>query len=212
VKYHYQEGNRDKLSKENPHGETCFVAEAMLLDLAKAGDEQAYGCLIEPYMRKAYHMALRITHNREDAEDAAQQGFLNAYSHIHQFQSQSKFSSWLLRIVINEALTKIRQRKSQDRYLSYDDITGEGSKACEIPCTGEAFHPDVLYAKAERGRVLRNAIDSLYSTSRIVVRLLGLEERQTDEAARMLQLSRSAVKTRYARARQQLRECLAERI
>jgi RNA polymerase sigma-70 factor, ECF subfamily len=197
---------------ERSSDEACATDEALLVELAQGGDEKAYGRLVEPYMRKAYHMALKITRNREDAEDAAQQGFLNGYAHIHQFNGQAKFSSWLLRIVINEALTKIRQRKAQDHYLSYDGVPEHGLDISKAPFAGDAFHPEVLFAKAERGRLLRNAIDGLQRTSAIVVRLLGLEEKQTGEAARMLNLSRSAVKTRYARARQELRGCLAERV
>jgi RNA polymerase sigma-70 factor (ECF subfamily) len=197
---------------ERSSDETCAPDEALLVELAQGGNEKAYGRLVEPYMRKAYHMALKITRNREDAEDAAQQGFLNGYAHIHQFNGQAKFSSWLLRIVINEALTKIRQRKAQDHYLSYDGVPEQGLDISKAPFAGDAFHPEVLFATAERGRLLRNAIDGLQRTSAIVVRLLGLEEKQTGEAARMLNLSRSAVKTRYARARQELRGCLAERV
>jgi RNA polymerase sigma-70 factor (ECF subfamily) len=189
-----------------------LTEELALVEQAKGGDEQAFGRLVEPYMRKAYHMALKITRNREDAEDAAQQGFLNGYAHIHQFQGQSKFSSWLLRIVINEALTKIRQRKTQDHYLSYEGAAAEGPDLSDVLPAGDAFQPEVLYSRAERRRVLRMAIDGLQSTSKIVVRMLGLEEKKTKEAARALNLTRSAVKTRYARARQELRECLAERI
>jgi RNA polymerase sigma-70 factor, ECF subfamily len=203
--------NQTQDSEKNSEG-ACATDEATLVELAQGGDEKAYGRLVEPYMRKAYHMALKITRNREDAEDAAQQGFMNGYAHINQFNGQSKFSSWLLRIVINEALTKIRQRKAQDHYLSYEGVPEEGLDISKAPFAGDAFHPEVLFARAERGRLLRNAIDSLQRTSAIVVRLLGLEEKQTSEAARMLNLSRSAVKTRYARARQELRSCLAERI
>jgi RNA polymerase sigma-70 factor, ECF subfamily len=212
VKYDRTECNKKELQSEKVNREVCFGDELMLVEQAKAGDEKAFGRLVEPYMQKAYHMALKITRNREDAEDAAQQGFLNGYAHIHQFHEQSKFSSWLLRIVINEALTKIRQRKLQDHYLSYDSIAGEGSDVPQVLRAGDAFHPEVLYSRTERGRLLRKAIDSLKSTSRIVVWMLGLEEKHTNEAAQALNLTRSAVKTRYARARQELRECLAERI
>lgn len=212
MKYAQQESNRNELQSEEENTEICLTDERMLVEQAKAGEEGAFGRLIEPYMRKAYHMALNITRNREDAEDAAQQGFLNGYAHIQQYQGQSKFSSWLLRIVINEALTKIRERKYQDHHLSYAGVAGEESDISDTLRADDAFHPEVLYAKAERGRVLRKAIGSLQTTLRVVVWMVGLEEKRTGETARILNLSRSAVKTRYGRARQQLRECLAERI
>src|SRR5713101_2297959 len=134
-------------------------------------------------MQKAFHVALKITRNREHAEAAAQQGFLSGYAHVHQFQGQSKFSSWLLRFVINEAVTKIRQRKHQGHYLSYDGVPGDGSEVSDALGAGDAFHPEALYSIPERRRVLGKAIDSLRSASRIVVQMLGLEEKQTDEVA-----------------------------
>jgi RNA polymerase sigma-70 factor (ECF subfamily) len=164
-------------------------------------------------MRKAYHVALKITGNREDAEDAAQQTLLKAYAHIDQFHGDARFSSWLIRIAINEARMKVRKRRSEDCYLSYDVSTpGRNPSTVEMLCAGESSHPEVLYSKGETQRVLREAIDGLRSSSRVVVWLLGLQERQTKEAAKILNLSESAVKTRFLRARQQLRECLTERI
>src|ERR1700689_4069087 len=101
------------------------VDELDLVKRAQAGDDTAFASLIQPYIRKAYHVALKITRNREDAEDASQQSLLNAYAHIHQFRGQSRFSSWLTRIAMNEALIKVRKRRSEDHYLSYENHTGE---------------------------------------------------------------------------------------
>jgi RNA polymerase sigma-70 factor (ECF subfamily) len=186
--------------------------EMNLVRQAQAGDDRAFARLLAPYMRKAYHMALKITRNREDAEDAAQQCFLNAYSHIGQFNGQSRFSSWLLRIAINEALIRVRKRRSEDHHLSYESNVAEEPSQLQLLRASDASHPEFLYSKSESKRALREAIDGLGSTSRVVVWLLGLQERQTKEAANILKLSQSAVKTRFSRACQQLRECLAERI
>jgi len=189
------------------------IDESLLVLQAQSGDSAAFAKLIRPYMRKAYHVALKITGNREDAEDAAQQTLLKAYAHIDQFHGDARFSSWLIRIAINEARMKVRKRRSEDCYLSYDVSTpGRGPSKVEMLCAGESSHPEVLYSKVETQRVLREAIGGLRSSSRVVVWLLGLQERQTKEAAKILNLSESAVKTRFLRARQQLRECLAERV
>lgn len=198
---------------EETLSEASGPAEEMkLVRQAQNGDDRAFARLLAPYMRKAYHMALKITRNREDAEDAAQQCFLNAYSHIGQFNGQSRFSSWLLRIAINEALIRVRKRRSEDHHLSYEGNVTEEPSQLEMLRASDTSHPEFLYSKSENQRVLREAIDGLGSTSRVVVWLLGLQERQTKEAANILKLSQSAVKTRFSRARQQLRECLAERI
>lgn len=194
------------------HTEPQFDDELALVTQARAGDNAAFSKLVRPYMRKAYHVALKITGNREDAEDAAQQTLLKAYAHIDQFHGDARFSSWLIRIAINEARMKVRKRRSEDFYLSYDVAPERGISPLEMLCAGESSHPEALYSRRETQRVLREAIDELRSSSRVVVWLLGLQERQTKEAAKILNLSESAVKTRFLRARQQLRECLADRM
>jgi RNA polymerase sigma-70 factor (ECF subfamily) len=186
--------------------------ELQLVRRAQSGDKNAFATLIQPYVRKAYHVALKITRNREDAEDASQQGLLNAYAHIHQFRGQSRFSSWLMRIAMNEALIKVRKRRSEDHYLSYDNGSGDEPSPVQMLSAGDAYHPEKLYSTAEDHRALREAIDGLGSGARVVVWLLGMQEWQAKEAASVLKLSQSAVKTRFSRARQQLRECLAERM
>jgi RNA polymerase sigma-70 factor (ECF subfamily) len=186
--------------------------ELHLVKRAQSGDKSAFGSLIQPYIRKAYHVALKITRNREDAEDASQQSLLNAYAHIHQFRGQSRFSSWLMRIAMNEALIKVRKRRSEDHYLTYENSNGDEPSPVQMLSAGDAYHPEKLYSKAEDHRALREAINGLGSGSRVVVWLLGMQEWQAKEAATVLKLSQSAVKTRFSRARQQLRECLAERV
>ncbi len=186
--------------------------ELELVKQAQEGDDSAFARLLEPHILEAYHIALRITRNREDAEDASQQSFLNAYEHLDQFRGQSRFSTWLMRIAMNEALGKVRKRRSEDHRFLYQDSEGDEANPIEMLRAGDALHPDVLYSQAENQRILREAIDSLGATSRGVVWLLGLEEHRSKEAAAILNLSQAAVKTRFCRARRQLRECLAERV
>src|SRR5271155_2810338 len=118
--------------------------ELELVRRAQAGDDTAFASLIQPYIRKAYHVALKITRNREDAEDASQQSLLNAYAHIHQFRGQSRFLSWLTRIAMNEALIKVRKRRSEDHYLSYENNMGEEPSPVQLLSAGDAYHPEKL--------------------------------------------------------------------
>ncbi len=205
-------GEAKSRSVSESHSELQLEDEVVLVSRARAGDNAAFSRLVRPYMRKAYHVALKITGNREDAEDAAQQTLLKAYAHIDQFHGDARFSSWLIRIAINEARMKVRKRRSEDFYLSYDVAPDRGVSPLDMLCAEESSHPEALYSRRETQRVLRDAIDGLRSSSRVVVWLLGLQERQTKEAAKILNLSESAVKTRFLRARQQLRECLADRM
>jgi RNA polymerase sigma-70 factor, ECF subfamily len=184
---------------------------SVLVARAQAGDELAFSGLVQPHMRKIYHVALRITRNREDAEDASQQTLLKAFANIGQFHGASQFSTWLIRIAMNEALMAIRKRHSEDSHLCYADPSGESTLLQNL-CAADSAQPEVLYVESENRRLLREAIGSLRGTLRVVVCLLGLEEHQSKDAAKILNLSQSAVKTRFLRARQELRECLGERI
>jgi RNA polymerase sigma-70 factor (ECF subfamily) len=181
-----------------------------LVKQAQAGDKAAFARLVEPYMRKTYCVALKITRNHQDAEDASQQAFLKALANIGQFRGASQFSTWLTRIAINEALVVMRKRRSEDFHLTYDVDSGNRSAAIEGVRAASKLQPEVLYARGEEQRLLREAIAGLRGTLRAVVWLLGLEEQKSKEAAQILRLSQTAVKIRFLRARRELRECLAD--
>jgi RNA polymerase sigma-70 factor, ECF subfamily len=183
-----------------------------LIPRAQAGEHYAFTQLIEPHMGKVYHGAFRITRNREDAEDACQQALLKAYSHIDQFQGDARFSTWLTRIAINEALMVVRKRKLEEKRKQSDTGADEGMSLIDAIPAGDRTHPDFLFERSEKQRALREAIGLLGENSRDVVHLVGLQERKTKEAARILNVSRSAVKNRFSRARQLLRESLAGQV
>src|SRR5436305_5946018 len=107
--------------------------ESSLVARAREGDDTAYNELINRYERKIFRLAKHITQNDEDAEDVLQEAFLKAYSHLPDFQGQSKFYTWIVRIAVNEALMKLRKRKT-DRSVSLDEPqdTGEDTVAREI--------------------------------------------------------------------------------
>ncbi|HEY7615467.1 MAG TPA: sigma-70 family RNA polymerase sigma factor, partial [Terriglobales bacterium] len=87
--------------------------ELALVQAAKAGDVGAFEELVKRYDRNVFRIAQHITQNREDAEDVVQDAFLKAYSNLGQFQGQSKFYTWLVRIAVNEALMKLRRRRPE---------------------------------------------------------------------------------------------------
>lgn len=200
---------------EAPVANDCNLSisadESVLVAQARHGCRDAFTTLVRPQMSKAYRVALRITGNREDAEDAIQQALLKAYSHIDQFHSKSRFSTWLLRITINEALGKLRKQRAEKAHLFYS-ASEDGSDPAEMVRAGDDARPEVVYAKREKQRLVREAINGLQGTSKAVVWLLGLEERQTRETAEILHLSEAAVKARFLRARRKLRACLAEQV
>ena len=181
--------------------------EAALVDQARHGDAAAFTVLVEKYEPKIYRLAKHITQNDEDAEDVLQEAFLKAYSHLGTFQGQSKFYTWIVRIAVNEALMKLRKRKS-DRTVSLDEPqdTGEDTVAREIAVWED--DPEQKYTREELRGILDNAVDSLKPSFRTVFVLRDIEEMSTEETAEALGISIPAVKSRLLRARLQLREKL----
>jgi RNA polymerase sigma-70 factor (ECF subfamily) len=182
-------------------------SETVLVDRARNGDAAAFTELVHRYERKIFRLAKHITQNDEDAEDVLQESFLKAYSNLDTFQGQSKFYTWIVRIAVNEALMKLRKRKS-DRTVSLDEPqdTGEETVAREIAVwDGD---PEQRYSQEELREILERAIDSLKPSFRTVFVLRDIEELSTEETAESLGISVPAVKSRLLRARLQLREKL----
>jgi RNA polymerase sigma-70 factor (ECF subfamily) len=182
-------------------------AETAVLEQARRGDTDALTGLLRRYEGKIFRLALHITQNREDAEDVLQETFLKAFEHLDQFQGNSKFYTWIVRIAVNQALMKLRKRKS-DRAVSLDEQldTGEDTVAREIAAWDE--NPEQRYSREELNQILTSAVDDLTPIYRAVFVLRDIEELSTEETAEALNLSVPAVKSRLLRARLQLRDKL----
>ena len=181
--------------------------EAALVTRTREGDPRAFGLLVRKYEGKIFRLAQHITQNREDAEDVLQETFLKAFEHLDQFQGNSKFYTWIVRIAVNQALMKLRKRKS-DKTVSIDETidTGEDTVAREIAAWDES--PEERYSREELQSILTAAIDSLAAPYRAVFVLRDMEDLSTEETAEALDLSVPAVKSRLLRARLQLRDKL----
>jgi len=136
-----------------------------------------------------------------------QETFMKAYEHLDQFQGNSKFYTWIVRIAVNQALMKLRRRKT-DKSVSLDETidTGEDTMVREIAAWDE--NPEQRYTRDELGGILDTAVQSLEPPYRSVFVLRDMDELSTEETAEALGLSVPAVKSRLLRARLQLREKL----
>ena len=181
--------------------------ESVLVAQARQNDASAFSELVRRYENKIFRLALHITQNREDAEDVLQESFLKAYEHLDQFQGNSKFYTWIVRIAVNQALMKLRRRKT-DKSVSLDEQfdTGEDTLVREIAAWDE--NPEQQFSREELGEILESAIQSLEPPYRSVFVLRDIEDFSTEETAQALDLSIPAVKSRLLRARLQLREKL----
>jgi RNA polymerase sigma-70 factor, ECF subfamily len=181
--------------------------ESVLVDAARKGDIGAFESLVKRYDRNVFRIAQHITQNREDAEDVVQDAFLKAYQNLGQFQGQSKFYTWLVRIAVNEALMRLRRRRPERMVSLDEDVkTEEDSMPREI--ADWSPNPEQQYTQGELKDILSRTIQGLPASFRTVFVLRDVEGLSTEETADALGLSIPAVKSRLLRARLQLRERL----
>ena len=183
--------------------------ELMLVNAARGGDIGAFEQLVRKYDRNVFRIANHITQNREDAEDVVQDAFLKAYQNLGQFQGQSKFYTWLVRIAVNEALMRLRRRRPE-RMVSLDEDINTGEDTIPREVADWAPNPEQLYNQSELREILQKTIQGLPPSFRTVFVLRDVEGLSTEETADALGLSIPAVKSRLLRARLQLRERLTK--
>lgn len=184
--------------------------EATLVADAREGDTEAFTTLVKQYDRHIYRLALNITSKREDAEDVLQETFLKAYSNLGNFQGNSRFYTWLVRIAVNESLMKLRKRRS-DRTVSLDEpIETDENEQLVQEIEDWDDNPEQRYARQELQDILKEAIDGLEPAFRTVVVLRDVENFSTEETAALLNLSVPAVKSRLLRGRLKLRQRLSK--
>ena len=184
------------------------IDEVVLVAQAREGDTRAFGELVRRYEGKIFRLAQHVTQNREDAEDVLQETFMKAYEHLDQFKGDSKFYTWIVRIAVNQALMKLRRRKT-DKSVSLDETDRYRRRHawCARSPPGTRI-PKQRFSREELGDILDTAIQSLEPPYRSVFVLRDIEELSTEETAEALGLSVPAVKSRLLRARLQLREKL----
>ena len=158
-------------------------------------------------MSQILRIAQSVTHNREDSQDAVQEAFLKAYQHLGDFRGDSQFSTWLIRITVNQSLMKLRKLRAIREESLDEDSQADGDKL-PMEVVDWAPNPEQLYRTSELRQILIKTIEELPPLLRTVFVLQDLEGLSTDQTAEALNLSQSAVKSRLWRARLQLRERL----
>ena len=179
------------------HGEQ---SDEFLLSTARRGNPAAFGELCKRHEKRIFQVALRITRNREDAEDALQECFLNALVHLKDFDGRSQFATWLTRIAINAALMKIRRnRASRETPLQTADEFGE-EREC-IHLIDRSLNPEDSFAKRERTKILGSLLTTLRPRIRAAIEMRHLQDCSLKETSQMLGISQAATKGRLFHAR-----------
>lgn len=181
--------------------------EATLLAAAKRGDNAAFAELVSRYDRRMFRIAQYIVQNREDAEDVVQDSFLKAFGNLAGFREESRFYTWLVRIVVNDALMKLRRRRL--RHTIFIDDRGESDER-SVPFEIADVTPDPEQAlhHAQLRHHLARAVKQLKPSFRAVFVLRDVQGLSIFETAEALSISVPLVKTRLLRARLKLRQRL----
>ena len=182
--------------------------EAQMIAAILAGDIQLYHQLIRPYERSVYMMALSYVKNEADAEDVAQEAFLKAFHHLASFRSESKFSTWLVGIALNEARSRLR-REGILRMDSLDDTTEDGGPVSPAILRDWREVPSEALERKEIRQMLQEAITGLPEKYREVFILRDVEELNIIETAAALRITVGNVKVRLHRARLMLQKQLS---
>ena len=173
-----------------------------LVAAARAGDAAAFGRLVRRFRPRIYALALHLSGSASDADDIAQDAFVQAYRHMRQFQGRSHFFTWLYRITVNRALSK--QREHKHGFVSLDDVRVEVAMQIDAPTD-----PRLALELRETYRALLEGLDALSPSLKSAVVLTALQGLSYPEAAVVLGTTEGAIAVRIHEARKQLRVSLA---
>jgi RNA polymerase sigma-70 factor (ECF subfamily) len=201
-----------------PNPAAATTSETSLSDLTLVrqsleGDHKAFEIIMRRNNRALYRAARSILRDDADAEDAVQDAYVRAYQSFGQFQGESKLSTWLTRIVINESLERLRKQKREAGKISLENVVNLESHI-DRTVDGEPRPdgPESAAMRAQTRRLLEHKIDQLPPAFRTVFVLRALEEMSVEETALCLGVPEATVRTRFFRARSMLRESLAREI
>jgi len=195
----------NSLTLDKSHPANHSISEARLLSDAKRGEPEDFEALCQTLRPRLLKIALRITRNREDAEDAVQDSMMRSFVYLNDFHGNSSFSTWLTRIVMNSALMINRKNRSA-RQISADD-----EPELHFQISDRAPNPEQTYVQCERRTILHSAIRRFRPRMRAVVEIAQFQELPLKETAKVLDISVAAAKGRLFHARYALRKSVALR-
>jgi len=187
-----------KRTRPTPRNEEWHIVQRAI-----AGDPDALTALFAPNSARMYRTAFSLLRNKEDAEEAVQDGLLSAYTKLRSFEGRSRFSTWLTRIVLNSALMN-RRRACAHRQLSLDQIIEDGVPPWAAMADLENPDPEQNFARVENHKVLKEGMSRLPFILRSALYLQAIQDLSTREAAAVESVNISVIKSRIFRARRKL--------
>jgi RNA polymerase sigma-70 factor, ECF subfamily len=187
------------------------ASDAELAQRVAGGENAAFETLMRRHNRTLFRTARAILRDDAEAEDTLQEAYMQAYQAMGSWRSEAKLSTWLARIVANEALTRLRKRTRRGEIVPLQSSAAL-ENFNEIPDPSMEKSPENSAQRAQTRRLLEAQIDALPDTYRAVFMLRAVEEMSVEEAAAVLEIPEATVRSRFFRARSLLREGLASKI
>ncbi|WP_411031957.1 RNA polymerase sigma factor [Spongiimicrobium sp. 3-5] len=184
------------------------MEENYFIKALQEGNQQAYGELLQAYEQRVYNTCISFVPNKEDAEDIAQEVFVEVFNSVSKFKGNSKLSTWIYRIAVNKSLEFIRKRNTKKRFGFMQSILGTGLAIDRSSYFTEFNHPGVQLEQKEKNEILFNAINKLPENQRIVFTLHKVDGLSYKEVAEIVNLSVSAVESLMFRAKKKLQQLL----
>lgn len=184
------------------------MKETLLIQQLQQGNSQAFTQLVQAYQPMVFNTVLGIVQHLQEAEDVAQEVFVQAYLSVQSFRGESKISTWLYRIAITKALDNERKKKTKKRINLVKNVFGIGQKEEEQSI--EFCHPGVQLAKKEEATILFKAMQQLPNSQRVAFTLIKVEGLNYDDACEVMQITKKAVEALMHRAKENLRKILKD--
>jgi RNA polymerase sigma-70 factor (ECF subfamily) len=198
----------EKTSSLNSPTTPVDAGEQQLIARIRDGETSLFAQLIKPYERRVYPTAFALLRNQDDAEEVAQEAILKAFTHLHQFRAEARFSTWLIQITVNEARMRRRKRHGE-LFEPIEQINDEEGTYTPRDFADWREVPSEALERSEVRELLTKALASLAQIYREVFILRDIEDLSIEETAQALGISIPSVKTRLLRARLMLRDLLA---
>lgn len=186
------------------------MEEHIFIRSLQEGSQQAFNDLLEAYQQKVFNTCISFVPNKEDAEDIAQEVFVEVFKSIHKFKGNSKLSTWIFRISTNKCLEFIRKKNTKKRFGFLQSIAGN---TIPIDKTGyfiEMNHPGIILENKEKSETLFRAINQLPEAQRVVFTLHKVDGRSYQEIGEIIEKSVSSVESLMFRAKKNLQQLLEE--
>ena len=193
-------------------GESSALPDAEIVRRVRAGERALFEILMRRHNQRVYRAARAVVKDEAEVEDVMQQAYINAFTHLDQFEERSQFSTWLIRIALNEAFGRRRKMQRNESMTATQSAQDEDHGELMDTIASPQADPERQAYAQELGRVLEAAVDTLPETYRTVFMLRDIEGLSTSETGEGLGLGDEAVKTRLHRARAMIRRAVTAQI